>query len=246
MIVLDFHPELVPLLKKGSSNPVVDQSGRRANLKDMVEAAGVPHTEVWSGELADGRRVGLDHIPAEGERIAVLPWAAPVDRGAWGFADTPPRFTADANVARLGRYLRLCGFDTVIAGPDPDERIAAAASKEERILLSRDRGLLMRKQIKRGRLIRECRPERQLGEVIAFFGLAGMLRPQSRCPVCNHETRMVAKEAVLHRLEPLTRKYYHRFRQCPDCGRIYWPGSHHERFAAVIARALEQTSPEKT
>jgi hypothetical protein len=48
----------------------------------------------------------------------------------------------------------------------------------------------------------------------------------------------VAKERIIDRLEPLTKKYYYDFKQCRTCGKIYWRGSHHERMAEMIILAI--------
>ena len=40
-------------------------------------------------------------------------------------------------------------------------------------------------------------------------------------------------------LEPLTRKYYHKFHICESCGKIYWPGSHQEKINSFVNEILE-------
>ncbi|MBE0585293.1 MAG: hypothetical protein IH612_16230, partial [Desulfofustis sp.] len=42
------------------------------------------------------------------------------------------------------------------------------------------------------------------------------------------------KDRILDRLEPLTIRYYHHFRQCRSCSRIYWRGSHHQRMTRIF------------
>ncbi len=242
MAILDFHPHLALLVKRNLANPVHTGPERRASLKDMIEACGVPHTEVAEA-TSGGRRVGLDHIPGTDETLRIEPWPWPVDPEPWGIAESPPRFIADINVARLGRYLRLCGFDTMIEPEENDGDLAAAGRREKRILLSRDRGLLMRKVVDRGHLVREDNPVKQLGEIVSFFDLGKTLCPFSRCAACNRETIAVEKQEIMDRLEPLTRRYYHRFRRCPGCGRIFWAGSHQEKIRSLIAAALQYRKP---
>ncbi|MGH3521255.1 MAG: Mut7-C RNAse domain-containing protein, partial [Mycobacterium sp.] len=38
----------------------------------------------------------------------------------------------------------------------------------------------------------------------------------------------------------LTRRYYDEFSRCAECGRIYWPGSHHARLVSLVERLRAQ------
>ena len=60
----------------------------------------------------------------------------------------------------------------------------------------------------------------------------------TRCLRCNALLQSVPKSEVLDPLsaEPLTLHYYHDFRRCTGCGRIYWPGTHIDKLAARLAR----------
>jgi len=69
--------------------------------------------------------------------------------------------------------------------------------------------------------------------------LAAQIQPLRRCIECNGLIESVERERVWDRLEPLTRRYYDEFYHCPDCGRIYWEGSHVERMSAAIRRTME-------
>ncbi len=212
---------------------------RRTSCKDLIEALGVPHTEVGSLWLGEGREIPFSHIPRANELLTVCPHQPPVDLSRPSLLRpallAKPRFLADANVAKLARKLRMCGFDTAYDPGWHDAALAGLAASQERILLSRDRGLLKRGKVHFGLLIREEAPARQLGEVLHFFGLAGALRPYSRCIRCNGELAPVAKEEILPLLEPLTRRYYHAFQRCRGCGQIYWPGSHRQEMTRFLS-----------
>jgi len=83
-------------------------------VKDVIEAMGVPHTEI-DLILIDGEPVDFAHRPHPGARIAVYPVfealdISPIER----LRPVPlrdPRFVVDVNVGRLARLLRLLGFD---------------------------------------------------------------------------------------------------------------------------------------
>jgi len=111
---------------------------------------------------------------------------------------------------------------------------AAISAGEKRILLTRDRGLLKRTTVTHGYLVKETDRRRQAVEVIRRFDLFGFIAPFGRCLECNGLLKLVAKADVEHRLPPRTRCDYNDFRTCPDCGRIYWQGSHYDRLASLV------------
>ena len=204
---------------------------RRASIKDIVESLGVPHTEVGSFRLRE-RRLYWDYIPSGGERLRVESIVPPFDVTSPGYLRPDPlpdlKFICDVNVGKLAVLLRMIGADAWMENEWDDACIAAAAQKFGRVVLSKDSGLLKRKQIEFGRLVRSEDPDRQLKEVVDFFGL----RPDrffSRCLRCNARLVPVEKSEIEHRLLPKTRKYFHEFFLCPGCGRIYWSGSHMDK-----------------
>ena len=228
-----FHGELAGLMgpaarAKGLAYPV----DRRASIKDVVEALGVPHSEVYAIE-ADGRAVDFSYLLEDGARVDVHPAVPPVAVTRPTLLRPEPlpaiRFVADVNVGRLANLLRILGLDTAFGNGWDDDFIAETAASEGRIVLSRDRDLLKRSKITYGRLVRAERPEEQLREVLGLFGLRGPFAHFSRCLRCNTPLAPVDKQAVLHRLLPKTKKYYDVFSMCPTCGRIYWAGSHYEK-----------------
>jgi len=116
------------------------------SVKHLIEAAGVPHTEV-EVILINGAPVDFGYIVQPGDRVAVYPHFSELDVGENGRLRPPPpspaRFVLDIHLGQLARYLRLLGFDTLY--PDnahDDANLAQIAHDDNRILLSRDRGLL--------------------------------------------------------------------------------------------------------
>lgn len=216
------------------------QFERRASVKDMIEALGVPHPEV---ELirVNGESVGFDYIVADGDRILVYPVFESFDVSEHvqvrREALRVPRFVLDTQLGTLARYLRLCGFDTRYRNDYSDAEVARISAEEGRILLTRDQGVLKRRIVTRGYFVRSDRPREQLSEVLSRFQLRGAAEPLTRCPRCNGVLRDVEKAAIEHRLEPLTRRYYDAFRMCADCGALYWRGSHVRNIERLIANA---------
>lgn len=210
---------------------------RRTSVKDMIEAFGVPHTEVEI-ILVDGRSVNFSHIVGDGEQISVYPVFEGLDvTPLLQLRPAPlrePRFILDANLGRLARYLRLLGFDCLYRNDLDDRGIAETAQREKRTVLTRDRALLQHRIIDHGYFVREVRPRLQVSEVLARFDLYRMLQPFSRCTRCNGLLETVDKAAVVERLEPKTKKYYDSFSICRDCGQLYWQGSHYARSMKLV------------
>lgn len=121
-----------------------------------------------------------------------------------------------------------------------DAELAGILQRDERILLSRDRRLLMRKVVIYGYCLRSLDSLQQLTEVIQRFDLTKSITPFHRCVRCNHPLETVSKEAVLDRLEPLTKHYFDEFHICPACQQIYWKGSHYERMLKLIEQVTEK------
>lgn len=233
---LTLEGDLMTLVRRPGSSPHLFDASRRASIKDVIEALGVPHTEVY-GLFADGREVDFGHLPGAGEDLRALSAAPPLDVARGGLLRpglASLRFAVDENVAKLATLLRILGFDAVYHRGLDDAGLARLAAGEGRVLLSRDRALLKRREVAWGRLIRAAEPLEQLAEVAALFGVAAPA-PFSRCLRCNAELRPVDKAVVLHLLEPKTRRYYEVFNRCPSCGRIYWAGSHQEHMRGVLA-----------
>ena len=152
------------------------------------------------------------------------------------------RFVLDTHLGKLARHLRMLGFDTLYRNDYDDATLAGLGCREKRILLTRDQGLLKRRIVTRGYYVRETRPREQLREVLRRFDLYGNMQPWRRCLTCNGCLAAVQKERVIHRLEVNTRRYFHRFWMCADCGRIYWQGSHYQHMQ-VFLRELREEAP---
>lgn len=232
-----FHGDLVELAGCADRpGLVVVRAPSHRTVKDAVEACGIPHTEV-DLLLADGASVGFAHRMRPGATVDVYPWAgAPPDAppSLVRPEPLPARFVADMHLHRLAQLLRLVGVDVrADAGADDPELVDAAVT-EGRWVLTRDRGLLMRRRVTHGYLLRAQEPRAQLREVAARFGLAGELAPLTRCAHCNSGLAPVAKADVAHRLEPGTNAAFDEFAQCTGCGQVFWRGAHAEALDELV------------
>lgn len=229
---------LAPALRQRS---FTTPCSRDATVKHMIEALGVPHTEV-DLICVDGEPVDFSHRLKDGERVSVYPFFALIDIGPVQKLRPPPmrpeRFIADAHLGQLAKHLRMLGFDVLYRNDYSDAEVARIAATEDRIVLTRDRDLLIRKEIVRGCFLHAVGCDAQLLEVVMRFRLAPSVRAFSRCLSCNGSLREVDKNAVEHRVPPHSREVYERFSECEDCEQVYWEGSHVARMRARMDRML--------
>ena len=100
-------------------------------VKDVLEAMGIPHTEV-DLILVNGHAEDFTHRPASGDRIAVYPMFEALDIGSTArLRPVPlrdPRFVVDVNLGRLARLLRVLGFDVWWSSDADDQFWSISAS----------------------------------------------------------------------------------------------------------------------
>ena len=232
---LKFHGDLSFFLRSKAAT-LERELAERTSVKDVIEACGVPHTEV-DLLLINGKPAGFEKVLAQDAVVDVygINWNR--------FTLFPENrlqvleirsFVADGHLGKLVRDLRLLGLDVVYDRDAEDRQLVEIAAAQERALLTRDRRLLMHAAIRHGLYLRSQDPFEQTLEVLRRFELNSVIRPFSRCLRCNELLQPVAKSTVIDRLEPLTKIYYEQFRNCTGCGQIYWSGSHFKKLEKRI------------
>ena len=246
-----FYEELNDFLPAGRRGGEFDSPcARAATTKHMIEALGVPHTEVEL-ILVNGESVGFERQIRDGDRIAVYPTFEAFDISELLRVRERPlrrtRFVADAHFGGLARLLRMAGFDTLYDNNYHDADIETIAVGDGRIVLTRDRELLKRRDITHGCYVRGLTSNAQLREVFARLDLARSAQPFTLCLHCNAPLREVAKADVLDRLPPMVRERYQRFTTCDRCRRVFWQGSHWQRMKGLIEDLTHkpQSSPRR-
>lgn len=239
-----FYGELKDLLRaEHSSGLLLHEFRGRQSLKDRIETLGVPHTEV-SLILREGEPVDFSYLVQSGDDLSVFPtWQTlklPADLDLQPEPPKPIKFVLDAHLGKLASYLRMLGFDCLYSNDYDDAELAGVQKDEKRILLTRDRGLLKRSRVRWGCLLHSHEPRRQLREVMIRYDIAEEIDEFGRCPLCNGGLKEIAKEKIVHRLEPLTKEYFHFFKICSDCDKIYWRGSHFDRIQDLVESLKEE------
>ncbi|MGQ0655580.1 MAG: Mut7-C RNAse domain-containing protein [Betaproteobacteria bacterium] len=222
-----FHGALASFLARDRRDRAFEYScARAASLKNAIEALGVPHTEVGPVTV-NGQPATLQRTVREGDSVEVLPLETDDAQ--------PLLFLADAHLGGLARFLRMLGFDTLHDPALADGEICRIAGEERRVVLTRDRELLKRREVARGCYVHALKAEAQLREVAERYRLEKHARPFTLCLHCNLALAAIDKRAVADRLPPGVLASQERFTHCAACDRVYWPGSHYERMKATLA-----------
>lgn len=153
-----------------------------------------------------------------------------------------PRFIVDHNVGKLAQWLRMMGYDSLFFDGQDDAHMLARALAEDRVVLTRDSGIMKRRVISSGQLkavlIDSAEPERQMRQLIATLDLKCQLKPFTLCLECNRPLVERRREEVKDRVPPYVYQTQHQYMECPDCQRIYWRGTHWQ----AMTKTLEKLS----
>lgn len=204
----------------------------RSAIKDTIEALGIPHTEVDKIVVND-KEVDFAYIIAGGEKCSIYP-AVPESK------EYPQRFVLDVHLGKLANFLRMLGFDTLYRNHADDEELAEISSRENRILLSRDRGLFKRSIVIYGYYVRATDPQKQLEEVLRRFNFTDKIQPFRLCINCNTPLEPVEKEKIIDLIPPKAKERYDHFSMCSSCNQIFWKGTHYEKMQIFIDNLVDK------
>ncbi len=154
-----------------------------------------------------------------------------------------PRFLADAMLGRLATWLRILGYDTEYDRSE-DGRLVERARREERVLLTRDTGLLRRRDLPRHLFVRSDAVREQLREVMVALGLHPRMDGR-RCLRCNVPLEVRSRAEVEGRVPEFVHASQERFWGCPRCGRIYWAGTHRRHMEEAVREILRLIAREQ-
>jgi uncharacterized protein with PIN domain len=209
----------------------------RPSIKDTIEAIGVPHTEI-DLILVDGESVGFNYKLRGDESVSVYPVFESLDITPIVRLRAKPlrktRFVVDVHLGKLAQKLRLLGFDTLFRNDFSDSEIVELSLQENRIILTRDKGILKYSAVRRGYWIRNNELKDQLKEVVKRLQLEDNLKPFTRCSNCNGLLHPVDKSLVQDRLPKTIIQFYNNFVECKGCKSVYWQGSHYKRICELI------------
>ena len=134
------------------------------------------------------------------------------------------------------------GFDSLFFNGQDDSDMVRQAMAEKRVILTRDRGIMLRRVVKNGRiqaiLITSEVPEKQMVQVMEALNLADNIKPFTRCMECNGVLIEKNKEELKDRVPPYVFRTQDQYMECPACRRIYWRGTHWEAMLDRLQRLL--------
>jgi uncharacterized protein with PIN domain len=145
------------------------------------------------------------------------------------------KFICDAMLHKLGRWLRLAGYDVLIAEDgETDRSIAHKAVSQDRLLLTRDRGFAERKNM-RGRLLILDAEEfyAMAQEITPKLGIDWLHKPFSRCIKCNTELVLADRSKFRSFITKMELEDWPLYR-CPSCNKLFWEGSHVGRIRRTL------------
>ncbi len=154
---------------------------------------------------------------------------------------TPISFVAESTLGRLAKWLRLAGFVTAyVSGRPQAERLLMHCRDDRCMILTRTLRVRHELPPERTIFIHANAPMDQARHVMHHLKLSyNHLSPLSICAECNLPLTSLVKSEIQHRLPDYTFRQYEQFLGCDACGRIYWPGSHAQRWMALMRQWFE-------
>lgn len=148
-----------------------------------------------------------------------------------------PRFILDGSLGKLAKNLRMFGLDAQVLDR-PLRQLLWKASREGCWVLTRKTQARWLKYPPVPVMeIRDDRPETQLIQVLK--SLSDPVHRSKwfwRCLLCNTKLKEILREEAASRVPDHVKLFQERFRECPNCGRVYWPGSHRENMLKNMER----------
>lgn len=143
-------------------------------------------------------------------------------------------------LGKLAKWLKILGFDAVFFSKIEDKELMAIAQKEDRILLTRDTGMVKRAKIVETLFIDSESWKEQIKQVLDHFNLWDDVKPNSRCIECNFPLKEISKERAKNLVTPFVYKTADTFALCPECERVFWRGTHLQDMEFKIGELLKK------
>lgn len=154
--------------------------------------------------------------------------------------ESAPRFLCDAMLARLARYLRAAGLDSTLATESAtDAQILREAIDQGRWLLTADRKITEHKASK-GHVIQLPFGSLALQAAVLSnqLNIDWLSHAFTRCLMDNTPLQPATPEHA-QQVPDDVRQTEDELLVCPNCGRVYWRGSHYKRMRRKLVEWQE-------
>ena len=149
----------------------------------------------------------------------------------------------DINVGRLAKWLRAMGYDTIFPKENGDNELVRIALRENRVLVTRDAGIALRQVVRLGQmsvaLIEKDDLRSQLKQLVQDLEL-DLSGGFSLYVCCNEPLHSIDKQDVVDLLPPYVLLTQPKFFECPECRRVYWPGTHWANMKSELSQVSQE------
>lgn len=153
------------------------------------------------------------------------------------------KFIVDRMLGKLAKQLRMLGYDTLYYRGEDAYSLIRLARQEGRVILTRNTKLLPRKPEDLILQMTEDNPLRQLNELIQKGNIEiDEEKLFSRCLLCNALLDSISRKEVEGKVPDFIFHQHKEFFRCPQCQRIYWPGSHQENMQKRVKKLFRSKS----
>jgi uncharacterized protein with PIN domain len=147
-----------------------------------------------------------------------------------------PRFVADVMLGKLAKWLRIAGFDVLYSNRFSDNELISLSNDNDRILLTLDARLLVRKSVSKFIFLESCDLLQQVRQILDFTHTTRVPAPFSRCLSCNEILVNAPRESVRSRIPAYVYRTQSHFKSCPGCGKVFWSGTHRESVFKILEK----------
>ncbi len=140
------------------------------------------------------------------------------------------KILCDQMLGTLAKWLRIFGFDTIFANSElTDKDLLNIAKSENRIIISRDKELIIRGKKENITVIsiETTDLDLQLNQVLKHLKI-DKKSILSRCTLCNTELEKIDKSIVKGKVTSKVFENNDNFLFCLKCNKFYWMGSHYD------------------
>jgi uncharacterized protein with PIN domain len=145
------------------------------------------------------------------------------------------RFVVDSMLGKMAKWLRVLGFDTCYEHLKRQEQLQAYRA-EGYLVITRNQRWCGQPEVM---CVVANDPMEQLREVISRLSVTpDEVRLLQRCIICNETLNHLLRDNVFGLVPDYVFETHTTFYQCPQCQRIYWPGSHPGRMLKRLQDVL--------